>query len=91
MNSNTVIINDIYNNYYDSPYYYKNGYIAINDDRIGRIEMFKLYEKNNKIYVDFKEISQIEAITNINRNETKIIRSLNDFRNKFMLFISDLH
>lgn len=91
MNSNTIIINDIYNNYYGNPYYYKNGYIAINDDRIGRIEMFKLYEKNNKIYVDFKEISQIEAITNINRNETKIIRSLNDFRNKFMLFISDLH
>ena len=41
MNSNTIIINDIYNNYYGNPYYYKNGYIAINDDRIGRIEMFK--------------------------------------------------
>ena len=46
---NFLIISQIINNYNYTPYYYFNDYISINDDRMGRIVSFKVYEKNNTI------------------------------------------
>ena len=46
---NYLIIAEILNNYY----------ISINDDMIGRIVSFKIYEKDNKIFADFNEAYQI--------------------------------
>ena len=51
---NSLIISEILNNYNDKPYYkLDNHYISINDDRIGRIVSFKIYEKDNKIFAHF--------------------------------------
>jgi hypothetical protein len=69
-------------NYNKLPYYNLNGYISINDDRIGRIVSFKLYEENKEIMVDFKEALQIFPL-NSSRHYTKTITSLDDFKNKW--------
>lgn len=88
---NSSIINQIYKDYNDSCYYNLDGYISINDDRIGRIVMFKLNEENDRIIADFKERSQIRSISNPIRTDKKIIRSLEDFKKKWNEFYNDLH
>ena len=77
---NSLIIADILN-YYNHNYNSDN-YISINDDRIGRIVSFKLYEKDDKIFADFNEAHKIQPL-NTKKHKTKVIRSLEDFKNKW--------
>lgn len=63
-------------------FYLFDGYISINDDHIGRIVMFKIYEENDKIIADFKERSQIKSYSKSIRTEKRIIKSLDDFKKK---------
>ena len=79
---NFLIISQIINNYNYTPYYYFNDYISINDDRMGRIVSFKVYEKNNTIYADFKEAHQSYPL-NTSFFITKEIYSFEDFKNKW--------
>jgi hypothetical protein len=52
---NSLIISQILKYYNHSPYYILNDYISINDDRMGRIVSFKIYEEKGEILVDFME------------------------------------
>jgi hypothetical protein len=80
MNELTILkINIEYN---ETPYYKLNNYICINDDRFGRIVCFKLYLNDDKIYVDFRELNKYQQFI-ILRPVTKIINSLEDFKNKW--------
>ena len=80
---NSLIIAEILNNYNHKPYYNTdNYYISINDDRIGRIDSFKIYEKDNKIFADFNEAYQIFPL-NTKKHKTKVITSFEDFKNKW--------
>lgn len=79
---NSLIIAEILNNYNHKPYYNSENYISINDDRIGRIVSFKIYEKDNKIFADFNEAYQIFPL-NTKKHKTKVITSLEDFKNKW--------
>ena len=79
---NSLIIFQILDNYKHTPYYILNDYISINDDRMGRIVSFKLYEKNNIIMVDFKEAHRSYPL-NSSRHITKNIESLEDFIDKW--------
>lgn len=73
-------------------YYNKNGYIAINDDRIGRTVMFKLFlNEKGVLKVLFKEKSQITALNATIRSDEKTIKSLDDFKEKWYQFYNDLH
>ncbi len=73
-------------------YYNKNGYIAINDDRIGRTVMFKLFlNEKGVLKVLFREISQISALNTTIRSDEKTIKSLADFKEKWYQFYNDLH
>ena len=75
---NSSIMSEILN-------YYKtdNNYISINDDRIGRIVSFKLSEKDGEILADFYEARKIYP-NNIKNYKTKVINSLEDFKEKWM-------
>jgi len=80
---NSLIIADILNYYNHKPYYNTdNYYISINDDRIGRIVSFKLYEKDDEIFADFKEARQLFPLNSTN-HKTKTIISLEDFKEKW--------
>ena len=80
---NSLIISDILNNYNHKPYYNTdNYYISINDDRIGRIVSFKLYEKDDEIFADFNEANKIQPL-NTKKHKTKVITSFEDFKNKW--------
>jgi phosphodiesterase/alkaline phosphatase D-like protein len=82
---NSLIIADILNNYNHKPYYNtdnSDNYISINDDRIGRIVSFKLYEKDDEIFADFNEANKIQPL-NTKKHKTKVITSLEDFKNKW--------
>jgi hypothetical protein len=80
---NSLIIAEILNNYNHKPYYNTdNYYISINDDRIGRIVSFKLYEKDDEIFADFNEAHKIQPL-NTKKHKTKVITSLEDFKNKW--------
>ena len=85
------MINKILSNYKQLPYYFKDGYTAINDDRVYRTVMFQLtINDNNQIIADFREISK--GFGNpILRSEKQNIISLNDFNNKWYSFYNDLH
>lgn len=81
---NTIItINEI-ENYYKNhkPYYMTDNYISINDDRYGRIVSFKIYEKDNNIFVDFKETWRSSPLISTN-NKKIIIKSFEDFKDKW--------
>ena len=80
---NSLIIADILNYYNHKPYNNTdNYYISINDDRIGRIVSFKIYEKDDEIFADFNEAHKIQPL-NTKKHKTKVIRSLEDFKNKW--------
>lgn len=85
------IISEILNEYTQQPFYIKDGYVAINDDRVYRIVMFQLTTNDkNEIIVNFKEI--LNGVTNaIIRTDKQKIRSLKDFKNKWYSFYNDLH
>ena len=87
---NSLIISQILQSYNHSPYYISNDYISnyyisINDDRIGRIVSFKLYEKDGEILVDFKEAKQIVPMIS-SRCRTTNITSLEDFKEKWKYY-----
>ena len=92
---NSLIIYQILQSYNHSPYYISNDYISndyisnyyisINDDRIGRIVSFKLYEKDGEILVDFKEAKQIVPMIS-SRCRTTNITSLEDFKEKWKYY-----
>lgn len=88
---NTIItINEIENYYKNNrPYYIDDDYISINDDRIGRIVSFKLYEKDNNIYVDFKEGWRSSPLILLN-HKTYIIKSFEDFKEKWKDYYNHL-
>jgi hypothetical protein len=79
---NAIIISEILSYYNHNPYYNSDDYISINDDRIGRIVSFKLYEKDNKILADFNEAIRIFPL-NTKYHKTKTITSLCDFKIKW--------
>ena len=85
------IISEILNEYTQQPFYIKDGYVAINNDRVYRIVMFRLTTNDkNEIIVNFKEI--LNGVTNaIIRTDKQKIRSLKDFKNKWYSFYNDLH
>ncbi len=86
------LLNEILNEYNSMSYYNMNGYIAINDDRIGRIVMFKLFlNEKGVLKVLFKEKSQITALNATIRSDEKTIKSLDDFKEKWYQFYNDLH
>ena len=81
---NSLIIADILSCYNHKPYYISNDYICINDDRFGRFVSFKLYEKDdNEILAEFYEARKIYP-NNIKNYKTKVINSLEDFKEKWM-------
>lgn len=80
---NSLIIADILNHYNHKPYYISNDYICINDDRFGRFVSFKLYEKDGEIFADFYEAQQSVPL-NVKNYKTKVINSLEDFKEKWM-------
>lgn len=77
-----LILSEILTHYNHSPYYVDNDFISIRDDRIGRIVSFKLYLKNNELYVDFIEAHKSYPYITSNYL-TKEIYSLDDFNNKW--------
>ena len=81
---NSSIMSEILN-YYSSYYnYISNNYISINDDRIGRIVSFKLYiNDDNEILAEFYEARKIYP-NNIKNYKTKVINSLEDFKEKWI-------
>lgn len=84
------IISEILNEYTQQPFYIKDGYVAINDDRVYRIVMFQLTTNDkNEIIVHFKEM--INCFNTITRTDKQKIRSLKDFKNKWYSFYNDLH
>jgi len=88
---NSIIINQIYKDYNRTPYYNLDGYISINDDRTGRIVMFKIYQEDDKIIADFNERSQIKSISSSNRIKKINIKSLDDFNKRWNEFYNDFH
>jgi len=82
---NSLIIYQILKEYNESPYYLLNDYISINDDRIGRIVSFKIYEENGEILVDFKEASRFNPLIS-SRFRTTNITSLDDFNEKWTYY-----
>ena len=85
---NSKIISEILEKYNQKPYYKSGEYLSINDDRIGRIVSFKLFELNDNIYADFKEISKNHPT--YYRNTTNIILSLEDFQKKWFNFFNNI-
>ena len=82
MNSSLIMTEIL--NYYSSYYKTDNNYISINDDRIGRIVSFKLYiNDDNEILAEFYEARKIYP-NNIKNYKTKVINSLEDFKEKWM-------
>ena len=79
---NSLIISEIESYYNHKPYYNSENYISINDDRIGRIVSFKIYEKDDEIFADFNEAHKIQPL-NTKKHKTKVITSLEDFKNKW--------
>jgi len=88
---NNTIISEIYSNYNNSPYFRSGEYLAINDDRVGRIVLFKLYNDNSNIIADFMEISQIQTLNRPIRTERIKINSYEDFKIKWKNFYNDIH
>ncbi len=82
---NFLIISEIHSYYNHKPYYISDNYISINDDRIGRIVSFKLYEKDDEILADFNEAHKIQPL-NTKKHKTKVITSLEDFKNKWTYY-----
>ena len=82
---NSLIIYQILQAYNHSPYYILNDYISINDDRMGRIVSFKIYEKNGEILVDFMEGYRYYPYTSL-RCRTTNITSLEDFKEKWTYY-----
>ena len=81
---NSSIMSEILNYYNHKSYYISNNYISINDDRIGRIVSFKLYiNDDNEILAEFYEARKIYP-NNIKNYKTKVINSLEDFKEKWM-------
>lgn len=87
---NSMIISEIKNKYNHSPYYKFGEFISINDDRVGRIVSFKIYEHDNQMFADFVETSQISSMCKRIRNN-KIISSLADFEKKYSDFYNDIN
>lgn len=82
MNSQIIYeIIDYYQN--QKPYYIKDDYICINDDRMCRIVSFKIYENNNEILADFNEANHIFPL-NTKYHKTLVIKSLEDFKKKWI-------
>lgn len=87
---NTIIINEIEKYYKNNrPYYIDDDYISINDDRIGRIVSFKLYEKDNNIYVDFIEARRSYPLITSN-HKTIIIETFEDFKEKWKNYYNNI-
>ncbi len=82
---NSLIISQILQDYNHSPYYILNDYISINDDRMGRIVSFKIYEKNEEILVNFMEANQFNPYIT-SRYRTTNIKSLEDFKEKWKYY-----
>jgi hypothetical protein len=82
---NSLIIYEILKKYNEKPYYSNDDYISINDDRMGRIVSFKLYEKDGEIMVDFKEGSKLFPLMKLDHNRyiTDKITSIKDFEKKW--------
>jgi hypothetical protein len=82
---NSLIISQILQAYNHSPYYISNDYISINDDRMGRIVSFKIYEEKGEILVDFMEgYKYYPYITS--RHRITNITSLEDFKEKWTYY-----
>ena len=79
---NSIIISQILEKYNISPYYKSNEYICINDDRLGRIVSFKLYQEKNEIIANFNEAHQSYPL-NTSNYKSKIITSFEDFKIKW--------
>lgn len=88
---NSMVMAEIKSTYNHSPYYKSGEYISINDDRIGRVVSFKIYEYYEQLFVDFAETSQISSLNNNNRSRTKTIYSYDDFQKKYYDFYNDLN
>ena len=82
---NSLIISQILEDYKDSPYYLLNDYISINDDRMGRIISFKLFENDGEILVEFKEGYRYSPYIST-RHRTINITSLEDFKEKWTYY-----
>jgi hypothetical protein len=82
---NSLIISQILKEYNQIPYYLLNDYISINDDRMGRIVSFKLYNKDGEILVDFKEAYRYSPYIS-SRFRTTNITSLEDFKEKWTYY-----
>jgi len=82
---NSLIISQILEDYKDSPYYLLNDYISINDDRMGRIVSFKLFENDGEILVEFKEAIRIFPMIS-SKYRTTNITSLEDFKEKWKYY-----
>ena len=81
-----LILFQIVEKYKKSPYYNDGNYISINDDRMGRIVSFKIYEENNIIMADFKEAHRSNPLNTTSRYKTVIIESLEDFNKKWISY-----
>jgi len=88
---NSLIISQILNEYNNSPYYLFNDFISINDDRMSRIVSFKIYEKDNKILVDFRETYRYYNPYVYYNSKTKTIDSLEDFKKKWTNYYNNLN
>ena len=81
-----MILSQIFEKYKDIPYYNDGNYISINDDRMGRIVSFKIYQENNKIMADFKEAHRSDPLNTSSRYKTVIIESVKDFDKKWISY-----
>ena len=76
---NSIIIFQILQEYKQIPFYKLNDYISINDDRIGRIVSFKIYEENGEIIADFIETTRLFPLEK-SRHQRYQIENLKQFK-----------
>ena len=87
---NSMLIAEIKSNYNHSPYFRSGDCFCINDDRVGRVVSFKIYEYEKQLFVDFAETSQTFS-SRLYRSKTKIINSFEDFKKKYHDFYNDIN
>jgi len=85
-----MLIAEIESNYNYSPYFRSGDWVSINDDRVGRVVSFKVYEYEKKLFVDFSETSQTFS-SRVYRSKTKTINSFEDFEKKYHDFYNDIN
>lgn len=87
---NSMLIAEIKSNYNQSPYFRSDDCFCINDDRVGRVVSFKVYEYEKQLFVDFAETSQTFSLR-VYRSKTKTINSFEDFEKKYHDFYNDIN